>query len=103
MNIFKMKRWIYVWDSLSSDDATIDGVKIQGDGWELVQAETAKVTDPIYGKKYIYPVYEYKKPDGTILRVATREQTPGVYLAYVDDKNLVNKVHPKPTRKAKFS
>lgn len=90
-----MKSWIYIWDSLCSDDVKIDGISIYDPHWKRIRDEEAKVVDPIYGETHTYPVFAYKKKDGTVLRVAMTEHTPGVYLAFVDDPELVGKVFPK--------
>lgn len=94
--------WIYVWDSLTTDDASISGVSINDEKWTRCKDEKANVTDPIYGKPYVFPVYSHTKSDGTVVRMAFQEQTPGVYLAFVESEAMAATVVPHPTRTAKF-
>lgn len=96
------KQWIYIWDNLISETVTIDGLDIWKTDWKTVKDEKAFVIDPIYGNEKEFQIVEHRKKDGTIIRIAFEEHTPGVYLAYIDNPELMSKINPKPTRKIHF-
>ena len=98
-----MKKWIYIWDSLCSDDFSILDVKFSyAKDWSRVSGELAKVIDPIYGKRTEYPIYEKETSPGIKVRIAFCEHTPGVYLAYCDEPDVAKTVEPKSSREIKF-
>ena len=88
--------WIFVWCSLDCEDATIDGVSINNAEWTR-SGQTAAVVDPIHGTLHDYPIFHHAKEDGKMIRMAHREHTNGVYLAFVASESDATSVEPQTT------
>ena len=98
----RKKKWHFVWDSLENVDATIDGVSINNGKWDGC-GSSADVVEPLYGETRKYSIYQHVKDDGTIIRMAFAEQTPGVYLAFVESEDIAATVSPQSTREIRYS
>lgn len=70
--------------------------------WKLLAIEHATIVAPLDGSRHRDPIYAFKQHDGTILRVAATEHTPGVYLAFTDNPAHDEAVHPQSTRDVLF-
>jgi hypothetical protein len=89
-----MTRWNFFWCSIPADDFTVAGESFFKSVKLWKTTEMAEVVDPIYGKTFPFPVYVLKHGDLT-LKVACKEHTPSVYVAFADDETL-------PLRTPKF-
>lgn len=95
--------WIYAWDSLISEEGSVDGVSLlDATNWTRVENETANVVDPLYGNREVFPIYTHTKSDGKIVRVAFQERSPGVHIAFVESESVLKTVRPQPSRLVKF-
>jgi len=87
-----MSNWNFFWCNIASDDFSVAGepFNVEKAGISKFKAtrQYVEVVDPIYGK--LSPWYEVYllEHDGLTLRVAYREHTPGVYVAFADDETL---------------
>jgi len=82
-----MSAWHFFWCSLAADDFTVCGYSFEKEKRFLLTNEIAEVVDPIHSGTQQAAIYSLEN-GGTIYRVAHKEWTPGVYLAFAESKTL---------------
>ena len=76
--------WQFVGSSLKDEPFAIKGVDVWGQGWQVSAGQEAHITDPVYGKEYIFRVFTI--PDGDQkVEFAAGEFSPGTWGFYVRD------------------
>lgn len=49
--------WQFAGSSTEGDDFEMRGVRVWGQGWQVKPGEEARVTDPVYGRSYVFKVF----------------------------------------------
>jgi hypothetical protein len=49
--------WQFAGSSREGDSFNIRGVNVWSQGWQVVPGEEAHVTDPVYGRNYVFKVF----------------------------------------------
>jgi len=76
--------WQFASSSKKSEPFAIKGVDVWETGWQVLAREEAHVHDPVYGKEYIFRVFNIPDGDQTI-EFAAGEFSPGTWGFYVRD------------------
>jgi hypothetical protein len=76
--------WQFVGSSQKDEPFAIKGVDVWGQGWQVSAEQEAHITDPVYGKEYIFRVFTIPDGDQTI-EFAAGEFSPGTWGFYVRD------------------
>jgi hypothetical protein len=58
--------WQFAGSSKEGEGFDIRGVNVWGQGWQVVPGEEAHVTDPVYGRGYIFKVFTIQDEKETI-------------------------------------
>jgi hypothetical protein len=58
--------WQFAGSSKEEDAFDIRGVNVWDQGWQVVPGEEAHVTDPVYGRGYIFKVFTIQDGEETI-------------------------------------
>jgi hypothetical protein len=59
-------RWQFAGSSKEGEAFDIRGVNVWDQGWQVVSGEEAHVTDPVYGRGYIFKVFTIQDEKETI-------------------------------------
>jgi hypothetical protein len=73
--------WQFAGSSKEGDTFDIRGVNVWAQGWQVVPGEEAHVTDPVYGRRYVFKVYSIPD-DGETIQFAAGEFSPGEWGFY---------------------
>jgi len=57
--------WQFAGSSKEGEAFDIDGVNVWDQGWQVVPGEEAHVTDPVYGRGYIFKVFSIQDEEET--------------------------------------
>lgn len=60
------KIWQFAGSSTEGDGFEIKGVDIWGHAWQTKTGEEAHVSDPVYGKRYVFKVYSIQDNDQSV-------------------------------------
>jgi hypothetical protein len=77
-----MSEWKFVGHCFDGDRFEIDGVNVWSCGWRATGAK-ADITDPLYGAKYQFPIYEAGTPP-KVIRFAASEFSNTVWGFYIE-------------------
>lgn len=73
--------WQFAGASREGNPFEIQGVNVWEQGWQTVEGEQAHVTDPVYGRRYIFKVFTIQNDEEKI-RFAAGEFSPGEWGFY---------------------
>jgi hypothetical protein len=76
--------WQFAGSSKEGDAFDIRGVSIWSQGWQVVPDEEAHVTDPVYGRNYIFKVFSIMDGEEKI-RFAAGEFSDGEWGFYTQE------------------
>jgi hypothetical protein len=58
--------WQFAGSSKAGEAFEVRGVNVWRQGWQVVPGEEAHVTDPVYGRSYIFKVFSIQDGEETI-------------------------------------
>jgi hypothetical protein len=88
-----MTDWKYVGHGGSGDQQQISGIRVWSHKWTCRDGERADVTDPLYGQRHCFHVYEIAA-DGRQITFAAGEFSNGIYGFYTPTGNGVRVPDP---------
>lgn len=76
--------WQFAGSARKDEPFEIEGVNVWSQGWQVTNGQEAHISDPVYGKEYIFRVFCIQDDDQKI-EFAAGEFSPGLWGFYTRD------------------